>query len=81
MLLSYKNTISFGSFEERGMDEDMGQAGRAHVYEVGPAFGKVELGLTAAFCDLSTKGFPGAERCIARTSAFSAVPCPIQLSG
>lgn len=36
----------------------MGLAGRTHVYEVGPAFGKMELDDEAdVFCNLSTKGF------------------------
>lgn len=62
-MLSDDNTISFGSFEERGIDVDMGQAGRTHFYEVGAAFGKVELGdETDAFCDLSTKGFVSVRR-------------------
>lgn len=45
------------------MYEDMVQAGRTHVYEIGPVFGKVEVGNeTDAFCDLSTTLSPGVER-------------------
>lgn len=52
-MLSYESTISFRSFKKRRINED---AEGTHVYEVGPAFGKVELGdETDAFCDLSTK--------------------------